>query len=228
MRSVSRRRHMARSRRPMVSTLGLTRSKGSVSHAGKTSTWSAPRKAHRSWATRSASVDVGTATTSGCRPLRWARPATVMARAGSGTATTAVLEPASSARAGSARKSGGSDVSSTCPPYPAGGLIGPRVEPVHGRLRAVLEDRPDRIGGYFDGHVQGFLVGLPRTTEDVVGALALARRFVDADAHPHEPVVVQVGLDRLQAVVAGGAAADFELHPADGKIVFIVDDDQVS
>ena len=32
------RRHMVRRRRPMVSTLGLTRSNGSVSHAGKVST----------------------------------------------------------------------------------------------------------------------------------------------------------------------------------------------
>ncbi len=58
-------RHMARSRRPMVSTPGLTRSKGSVSHAGNISTWSGPRKAARSWASWSASAAVGTATTIG-------------------------------------------------------------------------------------------------------------------------------------------------------------------
>ena len=49
-------RQVARSRRPMVSTLGLTRSNGSVSHAGNRSTCSAPRKAPRSWARRSASA----------------------------------------------------------------------------------------------------------------------------------------------------------------------------
>ena len=89
MRSGSRRRHMARRRRPMVSTLGLTRSKGSVSQAGKTSTSSSPRKARRSWARRSASGLVGTATTSGWRPVRSASPAIAKARAGSATASTA-------------------------------------------------------------------------------------------------------------------------------------------
>ena len=43
----------------MVSTLGLTRSNGSVSHAGNTSTSLGPRKTRRSWTTRSASVEVG-------------------------------------------------------------------------------------------------------------------------------------------------------------------------
>ena len=102
----SRRRHMVRSRRPMVSTLGLTRSNGSVSQAGKRSTSSAPRKARRSWARRSASVLVGTATTSGWRPLSPARPAMVKARAGSGTASTADDAPASPARAGWRRRRG--------------------------------------------------------------------------------------------------------------------------
>ncbi len=84
-----RSRHMVRSRRPMVSTLGLTRSKGRVSHAGQMSTSSALRKAARSWASRSASALVGTATTVGWRRVPAAMPAMAKARAGSGTATTA-------------------------------------------------------------------------------------------------------------------------------------------
>src|SRR5206468_800848 len=195
MRSGSRNLHMARRRRPMVSTLGLTRSNGRVSHAGNTSTSSVPRKARRSWATRSASVDVGTATTSGWRPLRWARPAMVMARAGSGTATTAALEPARAARAGSARKSGGSDVSFTYSTYPAGALIGPRVESVHGRFGALFEDGFHGVGGHLDGDVEGLLVGLAGAAQHVVGTLTLAGRLVDADPNSHEAAVVQMGLD---------------------------------
>ena len=62
----------------------------------------------------------------------------------------------------------------------------------------------------------------------MVGALAFARRFVDADAHAHEPVVVQVGLDRLQAVVPRGASADLELDAAHGQVELVVDDHQLS
>ena len=51
----------------MVSTAGLTRSNGSVSHAGNRSTSSGPRKAPRSRASRSASPVVGIATTIGWR-----------------------------------------------------------------------------------------------------------------------------------------------------------------
>ncbi len=102
-----RSRHRARRRRPIVSTLGLTRSKGSVSHAGKVSTASGPRNASRSCTSRSASPVVGTATTRGRRSNRCARAATVTARAASGTARVAERRPATWARAGSSRSRGG-------------------------------------------------------------------------------------------------------------------------
>src|SRR5581483_6095728 len=134
------------------------------------------------------------------------------------------------ARRGPARRAKAAEATSAPPVHRTHGaaLIRPRVEAVHGRFRALFEDGFDGVGGHLDGHVEGLLVGLARTPEDMVGALALARRLVDADAHAYEAVVVEVGLDRLQAVVAGGAATDLELHAADGEVELVVDDDQVS
>ena len=63
----SRSRHSTSSRWPIVSTFGLTRSNGSVSHAGNSATWSAPRNCWRSSASWPAIVPVGQATTSGRR-----------------------------------------------------------------------------------------------------------------------------------------------------------------
>ena len=80
-------RHMTRSRRPIVSVAGETRSNGSVSHAGNSSTASSPRYCRRSPATRSASARVGTASNTGRRAVAPASVAVKMARAGSGTAT---------------------------------------------------------------------------------------------------------------------------------------------
>jgi hypothetical protein len=93
----------------MVSTAGLTRSKGRVSQAGKTSTPSSPQNTRRSLARRSASVLVGIATTIGWRLDSSARPATKMARAASGTVSVVVVAPSTSARTGSSRSSGGND-----------------------------------------------------------------------------------------------------------------------
>ena len=98
---------MVRSRRPIVSTDGDTRSNGRVSQAGKVSTASAPRYERRSLATRSASPVVGTATTIGRRALSVASPAMARARAGSGTASTAEDRPSTDAKPGSSRRSGG-------------------------------------------------------------------------------------------------------------------------
>ena len=78
---------MTRRRRPIVSVAGDTRSNGSVSHAGKSSTASSPRYCRRSPATRSASARVGTASRTGRRAVAAASVAAKMARAGSGTAT---------------------------------------------------------------------------------------------------------------------------------------------
>ena len=65
----ARSRHMTRRRRPIVSIAGDTRSNGSVSHAGNSSTASAPRYWRRSPATRSASARVGTASSTGRRAV---------------------------------------------------------------------------------------------------------------------------------------------------------------
>ena len=82
---------MTRRRRPIVSIAGDTRSNGSVSHAGKSSTASAPRYSRRSAASRSASTPVGTASTTGRRAVAVASVAAKSARAGSGTATGRAL-----------------------------------------------------------------------------------------------------------------------------------------
>jgi hypothetical protein len=99
----------------MVSVAGDTLSKGSVSHAGNSSTasWGTPptpgpspsgRNCRRSLASRSASAVVGTPTTSGRRPVRRASPARKKARGASETATTRAEPPASSVKAGSSRR----------------------------------------------------------------------------------------------------------------------------
>ena len=85
----ARSRQMTRRRRPIVSVAGDTRSNGSVSHAGNSSTASSPRYSRRSAAMRSASTPVGTATTTGRRAVARASVAANSARAGSGTATGA-------------------------------------------------------------------------------------------------------------------------------------------
>src|SRR5437879_1832915 len=126
----------------------------------------------------------------------------VMARAGSGTATTAAWAPARPARAGSSRSRGGSERSVTTPSRLKG------VEAVHGRVGPLGDDGLNGVGGHLDGDVQRRLFRLERPAQDVVGALAAARRLVDPDADTDEAVVVQVGLERLQAVVPRRPAPD--------------------
>ena len=87
-----RKRHNTLCRRPMVSSAGETRSKGRVSHAGNTSTAGAGKNANKSWARRSASAPVGTATTMGRRIVRFASAATKIVRADSATATIGARE----------------------------------------------------------------------------------------------------------------------------------------
>ena len=87
-RGPERSRHSTRRRRPIVASDGDTRSNGSVSHAGNSSTSSGPRNCPRSCTSRSASAPVGTASTSGRRVVTSANAATKSARAASGTATT--------------------------------------------------------------------------------------------------------------------------------------------
>ena len=147
-----RSRHMARSRRPMVSTLGLTRSKGRVSQAGQTSTSSGPRKAARSWASRSASALVGTATTVGRRPDASATPATAKARAGSGTATTAAAQAAQVGEglvAAQQRQQGAEGV-----PRARRSRATSAIEPVLGGSDALAQDALDGVGGQLDADVE--------------------------------------------------------------------------
>ncbi|CAB4683711.1 unannotated protein [freshwater metagenome] len=89
-----RMRHIVRMREPIVSTAGLTRSKGSVSHDGKNSMASAPRKAARSSAIDCAIVPVGVAMTIGRRVVLLTNAASTAARATSGTARTESRCPA--------------------------------------------------------------------------------------------------------------------------------------
>ena len=93
--------HIVRMRVPIVNTAGLTRSKGSVSHAGKCVTASVPKNAVRSSTISRAMVSVGAATMMGRRELACVRAARVAARASSGTANTALRWPAMRSSPGS-------------------------------------------------------------------------------------------------------------------------------
>ena len=87
-------------RRPIVSTPGLTRSKGRVSQAGNRS--AAPSSiADRSPARRSASAVVGVATTIGRRPFSSAMAASTAAWPDSATASEASRRPRMPTTAGS-------------------------------------------------------------------------------------------------------------------------------
>jgi hypothetical protein len=96
-----RRRHIVRSLRPIVSVAGDTRSKGSVSHAGSSSTASEPKNGARSCTSCSASRAVAVATSTVGDVLSSARAASTTDRADSGTATMASSTPSSSAMAAS-------------------------------------------------------------------------------------------------------------------------------
>ena len=92
-RSGSRRRQSTSSRRPIVSTDGLIRSKGNVSQAGNKATSPSGRYCSRSSASWAAIVPVGTATTSGRLLDSVARAAIEIGRATSTTASRASGSP---------------------------------------------------------------------------------------------------------------------------------------
>ena len=98
-----RKRHMVRMREPIVKTAGLTRSNGKVSHDGKNSTASCPRKETKSSAIDCAMVPVGAATMTGRREVLLMSAARTVARATSGTASTASRLPAIASMPGSVR-----------------------------------------------------------------------------------------------------------------------------
>ena len=96
------------------------------------------------------------------------------------------------------------------------------VEPVHGRVEAVGQDRLDGVGGLRDGDVELDPLGLGHAAQHVVGPLLPPGRLPDADADAGEVVGVQVGLDRLQPVVPGQPAAELELQPAERQVELVV------
>ena len=98
-----RKRHIVRMREPMVKTAGLTLSNGNVSHDGKNSTASWPRKEIKSSAIDCAIVPVGAATMTGRRDVLLMSAARTVARATSGTASTASRLPAIASMPGSVR-----------------------------------------------------------------------------------------------------------------------------
>src|SRR3546814_5368021 len=61
-------------------------------------------------------------------------------------------------------------------------------------------------------------VGLAGPLEDVVRTLGASGRLADPDADAGEVVGVEVGLYRLEAVVAGQSAAELQLHPPDREV----------
>ncbi len=93
----------------MVSTFGLTRSKGRVSHPGKSASSSSSRNWLRSSCSWRAIVPVGQATSSGRRFESVARAAIEIGRATSTTARRASGSPKARVSPGSSRRSGASD-----------------------------------------------------------------------------------------------------------------------
>ena len=77
----------------MVAVVGLTLSKGNVSHAGKVSTSSSVSQIRRSLASISASLMVEVTTTIGLRSLKFVTPARKKARAACATTPCALLLP---------------------------------------------------------------------------------------------------------------------------------------
>ena len=120
----------------MVETSGLTRSKGSVSQAGKTSTRPEPPpgvKASRSWASCSAAAPVGVTTSTGRRVPSRSRPARTKAWAGVATARVALDAPTTRVMAGSLRSRAGSERRLTGSGY-RGGAGGRRRRPPIGTV----------------------------------------------------------------------------------------------
>ncbi len=152
-------------RRPMVSTSGLTRSKGRVSHAGRTETapssapavpslLSASSRQPKSSASRSASSPVAVTTRMGRRSLKAAADATTTACAASGTASVTSAAPIKAATAGSARSRRGTAARLATVGSPARGAGcglavvtsgGQRVAPEHGGVHAFRRDALHRI-----------------------------------------------------------------------------------
>ncbi len=197
---------------PIVSVSGLTRSKGSVSQAGRTRTGperapttsrsaasaGASRQA-RSSPNRWASWPVAVTTSIGARSVNAAIAATTTACAASGTATVESAAPISTAMAGSARSSRG--MAARLPPAGAGGRVG-RVDVMaqvgsewhhaHGGVDPLRRDALHRVrrGLHGGGHEFAHRLGGP--AEHVRRTLGGARRLADADAHPEEVLRVQV------------------------------------
>ena len=69
-------------------------------------------------------------------------------------------------------------------------------------------------------------LGFARAVQDVVGPRLPARGFPDPDPDPDVSRIVQMGVDRLEAVVPRRPAPHLDLDPATGKIELVVDDDQ--
>ena len=69
-------------------------------------------------------------------------------------------------------------------------------------------------------------LGARRTVQHVVGAGLAARRLADADPDAHVARVVEVGVDRLEPVVAGRAPSHLHLDPARRQVELVVDDDE--
>ena len=117
----------SRSRRPMVDTSGLTRSKGSVSHAGRTSPPPGPPPGvnpTRSWASCSADAPVGVTTSTGRRAPNRTSPARTKAWAGVATARVALDAPMTRVMAGSF--AGGQEASGGSPAQGTGAVTGGR------------------------------------------------------------------------------------------------------
>src|SRR4051812_36356877 len=103
-------------------------------------------------------------------------------------------------------------------------IAGGRVEPVLGGGHADLEDGLDGVGGQLDRHPECLAVGLPRPAQHVVGPLLAPGRLPDADPDAHEVVAVQMGLDRLEAVVTGQPAAHLDAQHTDRQVELVVHD----
>ena len=116
------------------------------------------------------------------------------------------------------------DPSSPAPRPGAAGQSGGRrgVEPVHGGTGTLGQDEVDGVGRLLHRHVELGAGGLAGPAQHEVGARLATGRLADPDPHSDEVARVQVGLDRLEAVVARRAATDLHLDPAHRQVELVV------
>src|SRR5579862_6634017 len=102
----------------------------------------------------------------------------------------------------------------------------PLIETLHRALQPVADNRLDCFGSPLN---RGFEVRTrlcAHPFQQIILALALARRPADTDAHPNEIRRAQRLLDRSHPAIAGVASALLETQPPRDQIELVMNDDQ--